>query len=126
MASVADAGDSRFKAYADVEPRLAFRLPFFLQLADASHHVQSGLAGEYRVALLFERSAPKGHHRVTNVFIECAAMLKDDLSHVGEILIEEKGQFLGVELFRDGGEAANVAEHDGDFGFARFDQLWID
>ncbi len=68
----------------------------------------------------FERRAPEGHHRVADVFVERPVDLEDDARHVRKILIEEEREFLRVQFFRNGGEAANVAEHHGDVGF-----LWV-
>ena len=51
--------------------------------------------------------------------------LEDDLCHVGEVAVQKNRQLLCVQLFRNRGKAADVAEHDGDFGFARLDELRI-
>ena len=99
---------------------------FFCISMDAGHHFQRSLAGLRSVVFVFERSAPESHNRVADIFVESTVVFENDLGHVGEILIEEKSEFLRVEFFRDGGEAANVAEHDGDFGFARFDEFGIE
>ena len=74
---------------------------------------------------LFKGRAPESHDGVTNVFVERAMMFEDQAGHVREVLVEEKSQVLGVEFFGNGGEAANVAEHHGDFGFLGLDEPGI-
>ncbi len=111
-AHVADAGDSGVEADADVEMRLAFGFPLFLQLADALHHVQRRFAGAVGVAGFFEGRAPEGHYRVADVFIERALAIENDAGHIGKIEIQECREILCVEFFGNGGEAADVAEHD--------------
>jgi hypothetical protein len=41
-------------------------------------------------------------------------MLKGDLRHLGEILVEETGQILRLEIVGDLGEILDIAEKDGE------------
>src|SRR5882762_2172549 len=109
-AHVADAGHAGVQADADVEMRLAFGFPFLLHVADALHHFQSCMAGSGRVAGFFEGRAPESHDGVADVLVESAVVLEDEAGHVREVLVEKKGQVLGVEFFGYGGKAADVAE----------------
>src|SRR6266700_7375863 len=84
------------------------------------------MAGQHGVVCFFERSVPESHHGVTDVFVQGAAAFENDMGHIGKILIEEDGEFLSVKFFGNSGETANVAEHYGDFGLARFDELGIE
>ena len=68
---------------------------------------------------LVERSAPQRHDGVTDVLIEGALIAEDDARHFREVAIQQVGEFLSVERFRDGSEAAHVAEQDGDLGLSR-------
>ena len=52
-------------------------------------------------------------------------VIEYEAGHIREILVEEKGQVLGVEFLRNGGKAADVAEHHGNVGFFRLDKLRI-
>ncbi len=124
-AHVANASDTSVEAYADVETRLAFGFPLFLQLADALHHIQRRFAGAIGVARLLERCAPEGHHGVTDVLVERAVAIENDTRHVRKIKIKKVSQVLRVEFFGNRSEAANIAEHDADFGFARLHELWV-
>ena len=105
--------------------RFALGFPFLLHFADAGHHFQRGVASPGGVAGFFERRAPEGHHGITNVFVERAVVIEYEAGHIREILVEEKGQVLGVEFLRNGGKAADVAEHHGNVGFSRLDELRI-
>ena len=118
---VAHAGHAGVQADADIEMRLSFRRPLFLQLADAVHHLQCGFASLRRVPRFFEGRAPESHDRVADIFIERAVVIENQAGHVREVLVQKKRQFLGVEFFRNRREAPNIAEHHGDFRF-----LWLD
>ena len=106
--------------------RLAFGFPLFLHLADSVHHPQRRFAGFCGVAGFLVWRAPESHHCVANVLVERAVIVENEAGHVRKILVQEKGQFLRVEFFGDGGEAPNVAEHNRDFSLLRLYKLWID
>ena len=78
-----------------------------------------------RVAGIFKGRTPESHDRVADVFIEGALIAEDDAGHIGEIAVEQVGELLRVEFFGDAGEAANVAEQDGDLLLAGLHQLGV-
>ena len=47
-------------------------------------------------------------------------MFSDDPGHLGEILIEKRGDLNGREPLRDGREAANIGEESGDLASFTF------
>ena len=98
---------------------------FFCISFEARDHFERGVATLGRVVRLFKRRAPERHHRVADVFVERAVVAEDDLRHVRQIFVEQRGEFLRVQFFRNGGEPAHVAEHHGDFRLARLHQIGI-
>src|SRR3546814_6211773 len=55
-----------------------------------------------------ERCAPERHDRVAHVFVDGAAMALDHTSLLTQEGVHQCGQLAGIELFRDGREAAHV------------------
>ena len=78
-----------------------------------------------RVVPVFERRAPEGHHRVADIFVERAVVAEDDLRHVRQIFVQQRGEFLRVQFLGNAGEPAHVAEHHGDFRLSRLHQIGI-
>ena len=124
-AHVADGSHTGVEPDADVEIWLVLRPPLLPELGDPAHHLERGTTGSDGMAGLDEWRAPEGHHRVADIFVERARVVEHDLGHIGEILIEQKGQLLRVELLGDAGEAADIAKHDGDFVLARLHELRV-
>ena len=67
--------------------RFALGFPLLLQLADAVHHFERGVASLCGMAGLFEGRTPEGHHSVADVLIKCSLMIENQAGHVGKILI---------------------------------------
>ena len=61
---------------------------------------------------VFERRVPECHHRIAHEFVDGALLIEDDVAERREQAVQEMRQLLGVESFRDGGEAAHVAEEE--------------
>ena len=62
-----------------------------------------------------ERRVPERHDRVAHIFVDRALVLDDRVGHRRQEAVHQLRQALRVVLvgFRDRGEAAHVAEHDG-------------
>ncbi|MCZ7646744.1 MAG: hypothetical protein M5U26_15895 [Planctomycetota bacterium] len=65
--------------------------------------------------------APEGHDGVADHFVDGALLQQDQVHHVLEVFGEVRGEGLGGHPFADGGEAADVREHHGDFAGTRAD-----
>ena len=59
--------------------------------------------------------SPKRHDGVADVLVECAQVLENDVRHFSQVFVEQANQFVGGHALGEAGEAANVAEHDGQF-----------
>ena len=59
-----------------------------------------------------ERSVPERDHRVPLVLVEGSPFVEDDLGHVGQVVVEERGERHRVELLRDGGETLQIGEQN--------------
>ena len=68
---------------------LSLRAPFRLQFGEASQHIHGAEAAALGVIGLVKRSAPDGHHRVADVFIERALVAKNDPRHLGEVAVQQ-------------------------------------
>lgn len=60
------------------------------------------------------RNAEEHHHLVTDVPVELAVIALDDLGDRLEVAIQQGGDVLGVEPFRERGEATDVREEHRD------------
>ncbi len=89
--------------------------PFCVELLQAMNHFESAVAGAQRVVALRVRRPPECHDGVADVFIERAQVFEDDLGHLTQVFVQQAHQFVGGHAFGKAGEAANVAEHDGQF-----------
>eukprot|EP00581_Thalassiosira_minuscula_P024895 CAMPEP_0184424504 /NCGR_PEP_ID=MMETSP0738-20130409/111193_1 /TAXON_ID=385413 /ORGANISM="Thalassiosira miniscula, Strain CCMP1093" /LENGTH=86 /DNA_ID=CAMNT_0026786985 /DNA_START=21 /DNA_END=281 /DNA_ORIENTATION=+ len=61
------------------------------------------------------RIANKSDNRVTNELVDCGAMFLGNGAHLGKVLVEQLGQFLGLHTFCGGGEIFDVAEENCEF-----------
>ena len=66
---------------------------------------------------LVKGRSPKRHDGVADVFVNDAAACHDDIGHCAEVVVEEVHEQFRGEFFRDGCEAANVGEEDGNWSF---------
>ena len=65
-----------------------------------------------------ERRGPEAHERVADIFVDGRARLEEDIGHRSQEAVEKRGDLLRVHVLRERGEAADIAEQDGDL--ARF------
>ena len=65
------------------------------------HHAQCRAAGMARMVAVVERRVPERHHRIAHEFVDGALLLEDDVAQRREQAVQEAGQLLGVETFRD-------------------------
>ena len=90
------------------------RGPARVQPLQLGHHRQRAVGGAAGVVGRGERRAPERHHRVADELVERAAVVEDDLRHRAQVLVQHGHHLLGGELLRERGEAADVAEEDGE------------
>ena len=65
---------------------------------------------------MLNRRAKERHNRVAHIFVERSVVLKDQVCHRREVLVEEFTQCFCIELFTDGGKASNIRKEDGAVG----------
>src|SRR5690606_18210048 len=58
---------------------------------------------------------PERHDAIADILVDGALAVLDDTRHRGEEGVDDMGELLRIEAFRKLGEAADVAEHDGEF-----------
>ena len=65
--------------------------------------------------LVVERRVPERHDGVAHIFVDGALAREDRVGQRRQETVHQRGQALRIVLegFRDGGEAADVGEHDG-------------
>jgi hypothetical protein len=123
-AHVADAGAATVEADAGGEDdRLSvghrrFGSQRLVQPLEFGPHLQRRLQGETAMAGYVERRVPECHHAVAHILVNEAAGLLDDIRERRQESVDQSGQFLGIELFGNPGEAADVGEQDREIAHA--------
>ena len=79
---------------------LALRAPLHLQFRQARQHAHRAQAAALGVIGFIERSAPDGHHRVTDIFIERALVAKNNARHFRQVAVEQVGERLARRALR--------------------------
>ena len=59
---------------------------------------------------LRQRGIPKSDDGVPFILVDSALFLEDDVGHVGQIVIEQRGEIMGIQAFRDRGKALEIRE----------------
>ena len=102
------------------DPDLQGRLPvgdaFGIELLELQLHLDGGVDRARRVVRPAHRGAPQAHQGVSDELVEDAAVLEEDVDHQLEIVVEHLDHFLRGQLLAHRGEAADVAEEDGQLG----------
>src|SRR4051812_25015491 len=80
---------------------------------DVSDQVERGANGPLRVIFMRNRCAPHRHHRVTDELFDGSSVASDDLCAQLEVPTQSFPYFLRVPAFREGCEADEVGEQDG-------------
>ena len=93
---------------------LRLDLPLLIELVDPLQHVERGFTGIDLVLLVVERRIPERHDGVAHIFVDGALAIEDGVGQRRQEAVHQRRQPLRIALegFRDGGEAANVGEHD--------------
>ena len=94
---------------------LCLLLAQLVELVDLLKHVDRGLTGVELMLLVVDRRVPERHDGVAHIFVDGTLARQDCIGQRGQEPVHQFGQALRVVLvgFRDGGEAADVGEHDG-------------
>ena len=114
-AHVAHVDRARVETDADGDGRAIFLIPFFVEPHERLRHFERAVASGLRVIALRVGRAPEGHDRVADVFIERAKIGEEDVRHCTEIFVEQADELVGGEALGNGGESADVAEHNRQF-----------
>ena len=120
-AHIADDAGAGVQADADIErdvnvaALLCLLLAQLVELVDLLKHVDRGLTGVELMLLVVDRRVPERHDGVAHIFVDGTLARQDCIGQRGQEPVHQFGQALRVVLvgFRDGGEAADVGEHDG-------------
>ena len=118
---IADDADAGIEADADIDRNvgvtavLRLDLALLVELVDPLQHVDRGFAGIDLVLLVVERRVPERHDGVAHIFVDGALAVEDGVGQRRQEPVHQRGQPLRIVLvgLRDGGEAADVGEHDG-------------
>ena len=122
-ADIADNDRAGMQADTQMQRRLAgFRLDFVAGL-DRRTDGKCGAAGTDGMVGLFFWRAPKGHHRIADILINCAALRVDAGAHLGEMIIQQGRRFFRAHLLRSGREANDIREHDRDVALHRAPEI---
>ena len=117
-AHVADAAHAGVEADADTDVGeglalgLGLAAPNRIEPRELVAHGKCGQAGVLGVRRVVERGIPKRHDGIAHVLVDGAARRQDQVAHRREEAVDEARQPLGIEALREGGEAADVAEHE--------------
>ena len=93
--------------------RLDLALP--VERIDPLKHVDCGFAGIELMFLVVERRIPERHDCVAHIFVDGALPREDRVGERRQKPVHQGGEALRIVLvgLRNGGEAPDVAEHDG-------------
>ena len=66
----------------------------------------------FRIVAFAQGRAEDRHHSVTDVLIQSAAVVEDDVGNMGEIVIQDLDDFFGRQSLAETGKTANVGKQN--------------
>jgi hypothetical protein len=100
-AEIADSAVAGVDGHPDLErPLLSCFPPLVLQLTHAALHRHGHANASFCILLaaLGLGIAKKQEHCIANIFVDCRSMFERDHRHLGQVVIEQPGDLLGLEI----------------------------